>query len=358
MSGANDYTGTHRGEALRQPAGRCTPKTQQHQARTRSTRRHHREHDLEGIPMGAVEERALASTPEAIVRAIGVRPVYVVDAVADHPLSVARWRFQSYRGLREAFPQSILAFYIAGSGLVTQFARGRAIRKHARVGATSFCVSDGRAERSLEGTVQTLHLYLHRESLLAFAQQHLSGTAVPEIEDFLSLEDAWLAGYFRMLISELELFEGTTRPADSLLLGETEHILVRHLTRWHSNAPARERRELDLQVSVNPLRRALMQRVEEYIMVNLSRDISLKSLAGVACMSIDHFLRSFRAATGTTPHRYVLDKRLQEASQMLKSGDAPIASVAAQCGFRSPSHFAVQFHAHFGVSPSAYRRSE
>ena len=308
--------------------------------------------------MGAANECALASTPDGIVRGVGVRPVYLVNAVADHALSVARWRFQSFRGLREAFPQSVLAFYIAGSAFVTQATNGRAIRKRARVGTVSFCLSDGRSERSVEGTIETMHVYLRRETFLDFAQQHMSGGAVPEINDFLAVEDAWLAGYFRMLISELEVFEGVTRPADSLLLGETERLLVRHLARWHSNARERDRREMDLQARVNPLRPALMRRLEEYIFVNLAGDISLKSLAGVACMSVDHFLRSFRAAAGTTPHRYVLDKRLQKASQMLRSSDAPIASVAAECGFRSPSHFSVQFHAHFGTSPSAHRRSE
>jgi len=308
--------------------------------------------------MGAAEECALASAPDAIARAAGVRPVYLVDALADHPLSVARWRVQSFHGLREAFPQSILAFYVAGSALVTRIANGRTIRKLARVGTVSFSVSDGRSERSLEGTVESMHVYLQRQTLLDFTQQHLSSGTVPEIDDFLAVEDAWLAGYFRMLISELELFGGVTRPSDSLLLGETEHLVIRHLARWHSNVRERERREMDLQARVNPLRPALMRRMEEYIMANLARDISLKSLAGVACMSVDHFLRSFRAAAGTTPHRFVLDKRLQKAKQMLKSSDAPIATVAAECGFRSPSHFSVQFHAHFAISPSAYRRSE
>lgn len=308
--------------------------------------------------MGAADGCALASAPESIVRWVGVRPVYLVNAVGDRALCVARWRFQSFRGLREAFPQSVLAFYIAGSALVTQAINGRAVRKRTRVGTVSFCVSDGRAERSVEGNVEALHVYLQREAFLDFARQHLSGGAAPEVDDFLVVEDAWLAGYFRMLISELEVFEGVTRPADSLLLGETEHLLIRHLARWHSSVRERDRREMDLQAHVNPLRPALMRRLEEYILVNLAGDISLKSLAGVACMSVDHFLRSFRAAAGTTPHRYVLDKRLQRAAQMLRSSDAPIASVAAECGFRNPSHFSVQFHVHFGISPSAYRRSD
>jgi AraC family transcriptional regulator len=308
--------------------------------------------------MGAAIECALASTPESIVRGVGVRPVYLVDAVDDHALSVARWRFQSFRGLREAFPQSVLVYYLAGSAIVTQVINGQAIRKRTRIGTVSFCLSDGRSERSVEGTLECMHVYLRREALQDFAQQHLSGGAVPEIEDFLAVEDAWLAGYFCMLISELEVFEGVARPADSLLLGETEHLLIRHLARWHSDARGRERREMDLQARVNPMRPVLMRRLEEHIIANLASDISLKSLAGVACMSVDHFLRAFRAAAGTTPHRYVLEKRLQKASRMLRSSDAPIASVAAECGFQRPSHFSVQFHAHFGVSPSAYRRSE
>ncbi|HTO47437.1 MAG TPA: AraC family transcriptional regulator [Burkholderiales bacterium] len=287
-----------------------------------------------------------------------MRPVYLVDAVADHSLSVARWRVQSFRGLREAFPQSVLVFYVAGSALVTRIAGGRVIRKRTRAGTVSFCIGDGRSERSVEGTVESMHVYLRRETLLDFAQQHLTGGAVPEIDDFLAIEDAWLAGYFRMLISELEVFEGVKHPADSLLLGETEHLLIRHLARWHSNARERDRREMDLQVRVNPLRPAIMRRVEEHVMVNLASDIPLKALAGVACMSVDHFLRSFRAAAGTTPHRFVLDKRLLKAKQMLKSSDAPIAAIATACGFRNPSHFSVQFRAHFGISPSVYRRSE
>jgi AraC family transcriptional regulator len=43
---------------------------------------------------------------------------------------------------------------------------------------------------------------------------------------------------------------------------------------------------------------------------------------------------------------------------MLRTGNAPIAAIAVQCGFGNPSHFSVKFHAHFGVSPSRYRRGE
>ena len=101
-----------------------------------------------------------------------------------------------------------------------------------------------------------------------------------------------------------------------------------------------------------------MRRVEEFVQADLAGEISLESLARVACMSVDHFLRSFRAASGVTPYQYVLAQRLRKASVMLKTGKAPIAAIALQCGFGNPSHFSVKFHAHFGVSPSRYRQGE
>jgi AraC family transcriptional regulator len=206
--------------------------------------------------------------------------------------------------------------------------------------------------------VESLHVYVRRELVESFAEQHLTGAALPRIDDFFAIEDPWLDGYFRMLASELESFDGLRRPMDSLLLGQTEHLLVRHLVRWHSNAVARDLHAIDALAKVNPLRPALLRKVEEYVHANLAGDISLAALAGVACMSVDYFLRSFRAASGLTPYQYVLEQRLRKASVMVKAGNVPIAAIAAHCGFGSPSHFSVKFHARFGVSPSRYRQGE
>jgi AraC family transcriptional regulator len=74
-------------------------------------------------------------------------------------------------------------------------------------------------------------------------------------------------------------------------------------------------------------------------------------------MSVDHFVRAFRVATGTTPHRFVLDQPLGHAAAMLKANRASIADVVRACGFRSAAPFSVKFHARFGVTPSQYRSS-
>jgi len=307
--------------------------------------------------MGANERATLGSTPEAMARALGVWPLYVVESATAKGLAVAKWRFQTFRALREDFPQSVLACRTAGSACVTKIYGTRSIRKRPKIGSVTFIPGDGRTMSALDGPAEAVLVYLRRDRIASFAEQHMAGGRLPQIDEFFAIEDPWLEGYFQMLMSELESYNGLRRPAESLLLDQTEHLVLRHLVRWHSDAGPREVRGLDLQSKVNPLRPALVCRVEEYVDANLTRDISLADLARLACMSVDHFLRSFRAARGTTPYRYVLEQRLRRAATMLQTTPAPVAAVATKCGFRNPSHFSVKFHAHFGVSPSQFRRT-
>ena len=306
--------------------------------------------------MGGVDS-AVTSTPEALTRAIGARPIYRVQPVGESGLSAARWRFENLAPTRESLPHSILAYCAAGSARITKTIGARTIHKWPKVGSVTFEPGDGRATWSVKGTVDQIHVYLSPNAVQHFAMQHLDTANAPEINDFFAIEDPWLAGYFQMLISELEAFAGVDGSAESHLLGQTEDLLVRHLVRWHSRAPARDLRAIDLQRRVNPLRPALMRRVEAYVKANLAGELSLRSLAEVACMSVNHFVRSFRAASGLTPHQYVLEQRLRTASEMLRAGSTPIATIAASCGFGNAPHFSMKFRARFGVSPSRYRRS-
>lgn len=76
-----------------------------------------------------------------------------------------------------------------------------------------------------------------------------------------------------------------------------------------------------------------MARVAEYVEAHLGDPLSLNVLANVAALSEFHFQRSFRRATGCSPHRYVAMKRAEEASRRLASGNVT-ASVVAALGYR------------------------
>jgi transcriptional regulator GlxA family with amidase domain len=68
------------------------------------------------------------------------------------------------------------------------------------------------------------------------------------------------------------------------------------------------------------------------------------------------FKRRFEAATGYAPLDYVLSLRMEEAKQMLETGDAPIDSVAAEVGYGEPAAFRRVFRRATGITPQQYRQ--
>jgi AraC-like DNA-binding protein len=81
----------------------------------------------------------------------------------------------------------------------------------------------------------------------------------------------------------------------------------------------------------------------------------LRSLAKVARLSPYHFLRTFEALTGTTPHQYLLRMRLRRAAFRLRTERAKILDIALGCGFGDVSNFNRSFRAEFTMSPRVYR---
>jgi AraC-like DNA-binding protein len=85
--------------------------------------------------------------------------------------------------------------------------------------------------------------------------------------------------------------------------------------------------------------------------------LTLGALAREAGLSPYHFLRTFYALTGVTPHQYVMRVRLRNAAVQLRSVPAPIIDIALQSGFGDVSNFNRAFRAEFGINPREYRRS-
>jgi len=295
------------------------------------------------------------STLDAIGKASGTHPIYLIPRAAGAGLFAAKWKFDSFKVTTGDLAHSLLACRTAGTAPVTRRSNGTCVRKRPTIGAVSFVSADTYAEWSMEGTCESVHVYIGRDATRTFAEQHLVTALLPRIKDFFAIEDPWLKGYFQMLICECEVFARCRQPADELFLGQTEVLLIRHLLQWHSDAGTKDMRALAAQNNVNPLRTNVMRRVNEYIEANLAGDICLGDLAALACMSVGHFMRAFRAACGTTPYHYVLEQRLQKARHMLRNTSAPVSLIAVECGFKSLTHFSTKFHARLGVSPSKYR---
>ena len=85
-------------------------------------------------------------------------------------------------------------------------------------------------------------------------------------------------------------------------------------------------------------------------------DLSLQTLASESGYSRVHFVRMFRAATGYSPHNYLLNLKLERARELLRNPSISLIDIALDCGFSSHSHMSRIFHKFVGVTPSAYRR--
>lgn len=84
--------------------------------------------------------------------------------------------------------------------------------------------------------------------------------------------------------------------------------------------------------------------------------LDIPALAAVAHVSATHFIRSFRAVFGETPHRYLQRRRVERAMFLLRTGDRPVTEICLDVGFTSLGTFSRTFTAIVGESPSAYRR--
>jgi AraC family transcriptional regulator len=290
----------------------------------------------------------------AMAKFVGRPPTCVVNARSSEAPSAAIWPVAGRLRI-DALPVCVLSYRSRGTSAVTKIAARSRTYKRPRVGSATFIPAHTATEWLIDEPCSAMHIYLAPEALHAHAAECLDMMSTPRIDDCFAIEDPWLTSYFHLLVSEYETFRSGLVPADGLLLEQTQRILVRHLVRWHAGGATAARAECEERRPVNSLRPFLVRRIQDYVDTNLASDISLTVLAGLASMSPGHFLRSFKAATGLTPYRYVLERRLNRASLLVRASATPIAEIAHACGFRTPNYFTTRFHAHFGISPMRYR---
>jgi AraC family transcriptional regulator len=107
-----------------------------------------------------------------------------------------------------------------------------------------------------------------------------------------------------------------------------------------------------------PLDERRLARVLDYIDAHLAEPLHLDKLADVAALSSFHFARSFKAATGSSPHVFIVARRMDRAAALFRSTHLPVAAVAEEVGFSSLPHFRRHFRAHWGATPGDYAEAE
>jgi AraC-like DNA-binding protein len=108
--------------------------------------------------------------------------------------------------------------------------------------------------------------------------------------------------------------------------------------------------------TIKALDAVVLEYIEDFLQEDLCNNPTMQDLANLVGMSVDHFGKSFKKATGYTPYQYVLEKRLERVQALLKDSRLSLVEVALAVGFASQAHMNKLFKQHFAMTPGAYRR--
>ena len=84
--------------------------------------------------------------------------------------------------------------------------------------------------------------------------------------------------------------------------------------------------------------------------------LDIRAVAAVAYVSEAHFIRTFRAVFGETPHRYLQRRRVERSMFLLRETDRSVTDISLDVGFNSLGTFSRTFREIVGETPSAYRQ--
>jgi AraC-like DNA-binding protein len=95
--------------------------------------------------------------------------------------------------------------------------------------------------------------------------------------------------------------------------------------------------------------------LRRYVLENLSQRITVEDLAAQACLSPSRFHELFRETMATSPYRFLLNTRLDQACEMLRATHLSVADISSRTGFSSQSAFTTALRKHRGLTPTELR---
>ncbi len=93
----------------------------------------------------------------------------------------------------------------------------------------------------------------------------------------------------------------------------------------------------------------------QYINNNYNSELNLDLLSNIHFTSKFHLIRLFKKYYGQTPKQYIIDKRIEQAKELLKNG-TNITETCYVVGFECPSSFSTLFKSRVGLAPSKFQK--
>lgn len=212
--------------------------------------------------------------------------------------------------------------------------------------AGSFAIPAGaRVSGRHGGEVDFIEFRIATDALPALLEEHdLRPGGGPLRPDYLPVDTllATRLAHLRFAMAHLPRL-------DSLYLDAMLEACLAHLLRRHAASSHRARR----QPSLSP---TAMRRVFEYVDAHVGRALRLEELASVAHISRAHFARAFHHETGFTPHRWVMQRRVETALSLLRTEPRlALSAIASRAGFADHAHLTRTFRRELRATPTEVR---
>ena len=101
-----------------------------------------------------------------------------------------------------------------------------------------------------------------------------------------------------------------------------------------------------------------LETILTYIDANLDSELTVEILARICGVVTHQFARSFKTLVGDPPHKFILNRRVETARQLLESTSTPIADIAYATGFSSQSHLTTTLRRQLGITPGQLRSAQ
>jgi AraC-like DNA-binding protein len=200
---------------------------------------------------------------------------------------------------------------------------------------------------TLHSALDTVRLYVPRITIQEFVREEFGSSEVHLKSPQQVIRDPILYHFGACLSALLEHPEEN----NSLLVDYIALSLQNHLCQTYSATPASSRRARG---GLAPWQES---RAKESMDANLNKEINIARLAYECGLSTSQFARAFKQSTGCPPHRWLLQRRIERAQDLLLTSDKALAEIASSCGFFDPSHLTRAFGQTVGTSPGLWRRA-
>lgn len=195
---------------------------------------------------------------------------------------------------------------------------------------------------SFEAVLVIVSMPLFREALEEVFGVNADHARLRDVSGF---EDGQLTALLQELRHEAE------RPTSSPMFvrGLAQAIAI-HLARNYSEVSDSARGD------ASSLPAFKLRRATDWMAQHLSEEFSLTRVAEQTGMSVFHFTRLFKRATGMPPSQFQIKLRVDAARRLLRETSRSVIAIGNEVGYSNPSHFARIFRKETGLTPSDYRK--